>query len=261
MDLSRYYEQICKEPLLDKDEEYDLFLEYQDLGLPEKRREEIKDKIIRANLRFVFKQAKHYSKNDPLVFEELIAVGNEGLLVGMQKFKPVRGVRFLTYAGWWVNQRILKQLGGMRIVALPTWKQQLAAKIQKICDSEPDITVERLKELLPDVPEKYLSELHQTKYLTYYIEDVGEDPAFEINPIEDYVDQKLDNDRIHVAIESLPSPHKEVIIRAFGFIDGEEMKQNEIAIVLGLSREEVRTIKQQGLAMLQEIFGDENPFN
>lgn len=260
MSLSSYYEQICKEPLLDKDEERDLFLEYQDPGLPASRREEIKERIIRANLRFVFKQAKHYSKNDPLVFEELIAVGNEGLLVGMQKFRPQDGVKFLTYAGWWVKQRILKHLGTMRIVSLPTWKQQLAAKIQKICDSDPDITFEKLQEVLPDVPVKYLSELFQTRYLTYYIEDIGEDPAFEINPIEDHVEQKLDNERVHRAIESLPSPHREVVIHTFGFLDGEEMKQGQVAELLNLSKEEIKSIKQEALEMLQEAFGGENPF-
>jgi RNA polymerase primary sigma factor len=119
MDLSRYYSEICKTPLLTKEEEFDLFMELNDPAISEKEKAKIKDKIIKANLRFCFKTAKKYSKNDPDIFEELICAGNDGLLVGLEKFKPSMNVRFLSYAGWWVQQRILKEMSKMRIVSLP----------------------------------------------------------------------------------------------------------------------------------------------
>jgi DNA-directed RNA polymerase sigma subunit (sigma70/sigma32) len=119
MDLSRYYSDICKHPLLSREEEFDLFMDLNDPALSEKERQKIKDKILKANLRFVFKTAKKYSRNDPDIFEELICAGNEGLLVGMEKFKPSKNVRFLSYSGWWVLQRILKEMSKMRIVSLP----------------------------------------------------------------------------------------------------------------------------------------------
>lgn len=119
MDLSTYYTQICRHPLLTREEEFDLFIELHDPGISEKEKNKIKAKIINANLRFVFKTAKKYSKNDPDIFEELICAGNEGLLVGLEKFKPSKNVRFLSYSGWWVLQRILKEMSRMRIVSLP----------------------------------------------------------------------------------------------------------------------------------------------
>jgi DNA-directed RNA polymerase sigma subunit (sigma70/sigma32) len=119
MDLSKYYAEICKTPLLTKEEEFDLFMELGDPALSEKDKNKIKDRIVKANLRFVFKTAKKYSKNDPDVFEELICAGNDGLLVGLEKFKPAMNVRFLSYGGWWIQQRILKEMSKMRIVSLP----------------------------------------------------------------------------------------------------------------------------------------------
>lgn len=119
MDLSQYYTQICKHPLLSREEEHDLFMELSDPTTTEKEKDRIKNKIIKSNLRFVFKTAKKFSKNDPDIFEELIAAGNEGLLVGMEKFELSKNVRFLSYSGWWVLQRILKEMSKMRIVALP----------------------------------------------------------------------------------------------------------------------------------------------
>lgn len=261
MDLSRYYEQICREPLLDKEEEHDLFMELQDEGLSEKRRNEIRDRIIRSNLRFVFKTAKNYSKNDPNLFEELIGAGNEGLLVGMEKFRPARGVRFLSYAGFWILQRILKQMSKLRIVSLPIWKQQLAARIQKVNEAhENSITFEELKKEFPDVPEKDLLDLFQTRYLTFYIEDIGDDPAFEVNPIEDEVEAKLDKERLHNLIATLTPLQQEVIQLSFGLTTGTEMKYADIAKELGTTVGQVKAAKKEALEKMKWELDDHNPF-
>jgi len=256
MNLSQYYAEICKQPILTDEEERDLFLELEDEGLSERRRNQIRDKILRSHLRFVFKQAKYASKNDPSMFEELIAAGNEGLLVGLEKFRPESGVKFLTYAGWWVKQRILKQMSSMRIVSLPIYKQQLATRIQKFLDSRENVTFEDVKKAFPDEKEKDLHELYQTRYLTYYIEDLGNNSAFEINPIEKEVETNMDRNRMHQAVQSLPSPHKEIIYGLFGLADGGEKKQAEIAKDLGLTKERVREAKQEALDMLKDLLGD-----
>lgn len=261
MNLSQYYAEICKQPLLTEEEERDLFLELSDEGLSERRRSQIKDKIIRSHLRFVFRQAKYFSKNDPSMFEELIAAGNEGLMAGFEKFSPERGMRFLTYAGHWVKQRILKQMASMRIVSLPIYKQQLATRIQKFMDSKEACTFEDLRVAFPDVKDKDLRELHQTRYLTYYIEDLGNRSEFEINPIENEVEHKMDRSSLHDCIGALPSPHKEVIYATFGLLDGDEKKQADIAKDLNLTKEKVREIKQEALDMIKDSLGDMNHFD
>jgi RNA polymerase nonessential primary-like sigma factor len=260
MDLAKYYEQINKEPLLTKEEEKDLFLELDDIGLSQKRRDAIRDRIIRANLRFVFKEAKKFSKNDPMIFEDLIAAGNEGLIVGMDKFKPESGNRFLTYAGFWVIQRILKHMSNLRIVSLPIWRQQLSARIQKQLDANENITFEELRKQFPEVPKKDLLELFQTRFLTYYIEDLGEDSAFEINPIEDQVNAKLDQAKLHAGVRNLPEPHRSVITMLFGLDDGEERKHSEISAELKLSKDALKTIKREALVLLKDELGGVNPF-
>jgi len=260
MDLSQYYKKICMEPLISKEEEQDLFLELADEGLSEKRRAEIKEKIIRSHLRFVFKQAKYFSKNDPFLFEELIAAGNEGLLVGMEKFDPTAGRRFLTYAGFWVNQRILKQMSSLRIVSLPIWKQQLAAKIQRFCDTHEGANITQLQEEFPDVPIKDLRDLFQTRYLTYYIEDMVEDSSFEVNPIENEVELNIDKQRLHAIVNSLPEPHREVIMQSFGLIDEVDKKNADIAKEMCISRDQLKQLKAEALEMLHTQIGEVNPF-
>lgn len=252
MDLSQYYTQICKHPLLSREEEHDLFMELSDPTTTEKEKEKIKNRIIKANLRFVFKTAKKFSKNDPDIFEELIAAGNEGLLVGMEKFELSKNVRFLSYSGWWVLQRILKEMSKMRIVALPIWKQQLAARIQKVTENrEVDLTFEELKKEFPDVSEKDLQELHRTKYLTYYLDDITDDPGFEIDPIGTEVEVRMDRERIHKIISVLPSPHREIIELTYGISDGEETTSANVAKQLNLSKEQLREYRKEALEILK----------
>lgn len=261
MDLGAYYESISREPLLSKEEEYDLFLEMRDPAISEKKRQEIQDRIIRANLRFVFKEAKRRSKNDPFLFEELIAAGNDGLLVGMEKYNPDSDFRFLTYAGWWVKQRMLNLMGKQRIVALPIWRQQLSARIEKALEANESISFDELRELFPEVPAKDLKELLDTRFLTFYIEDMGDDRGFEIDPIETSVNKKLDNERIHTAINSLPQLHQDVVNMSFGLLDGEDKrKPADIAKELGISRDKFNSIRREALDMLKAKFGGVNPF-
>lgn len=256
MNLSKYYEMICREPIMSKDEEQKLMAVYKSPTTSEKDRQKAKDRIIKANLRFVFKQAKNYSRNDPSMFEELISAGNEGLLVGLEKYDPERKIRFLTYAGWWVIQRILKEMSKMRIVSLPIWKQQLAARISRAKDSNENVTVADLKKEFPTVSEKDIQELFDTRYLTYYIDDL-EEGTMEIESIATNLERELDNKRLLEIINTLPSPQKEIIILSFGIEDGHEMTFTQLSRRLILTREQLKGLKNNALEMLREKLSGE----
>lgn len=255
MDLTKYYTEILKNKILSKEEEVELFKEFHLETTSDKRKEQIRNRIINANLRFAFNQAKRFSKNDPSMFGELIAAANEGLIVGFDKFDHLGGVRFLSYAGWWVNQRILNEMSKMRIVSLPIWKQQLATKIQKILDANEKMTLKqliaKLEELEVKFKDKDVEELYQTRYLTFYIDDIDEN-EFEIDPIGEELNQKLDDEKIWKLVNNLPSPHREVIARCFGLDDAAEHSVAQIAKSLKVKKEEVKRIRLEGLAMLKK---------
>src|ERR1700731_533446 len=67
------------------------------------------ERLVTANLRFVISYVKKYQGHG-LDLGELVAIGNEGLLKAVRKFDPDQGVKFISYAVWWVRQAVLKAL-------------------------------------------------------------------------------------------------------------------------------------------------------
>ena len=89
-----------------------------------------RDKLISGALRFVVKMAKEYAfrtrgpnfDNDILTI--LISAGNIGLLVAADRFDTSHNTKFLTYAAWWVREKILEELDSQGIIRVPAHKQK-----------------------------------------------------------------------------------------------------------------------------------------
>ena len=81
------------------------------------------DTLVVSNLRFVAKVANAYKtflKDDDLKIEDLIMEGNVALMAAARKFDPTKGVRFCTYAVWWIRNAIFRALGKKKMQA-PSW--------------------------------------------------------------------------------------------------------------------------------------------
>lgn len=251
MDLSKYYETICKASPISSSEEKALFEEYHKESTSKERKREIKDKIISSNLRFVFKRAKKYSDGDLGLFEEYILEGNEGLLVGFDKFSPTEGVRFLTYAGWWVDQRILKAASRWRLVPVPIGKQQLIARIKKIQEKQEEpLTVDQLLEYFPESSLKELKELSQTQYLTYYLEDVDERELVH-DPVSDSINREIEDSLLKDKVMALPGPYYDILVLHYGLDDGEEKSASYICRKLKMNKETFKSLKAEAIQRLR----------
>ena len=98
--LRIYLKDIAQFPQLTQPEEQDLARRAKDGD------ESASWRLVEANLRFVVSLAKKYARSGYPI-HELINEGNLGLIEAASRFDPDRGVRFVTYAGWWVRQAIL----------------------------------------------------------------------------------------------------------------------------------------------------------
>ena len=112
--FDQYLQDIQKLPLItDAAEERRL------ARLAQKGDEAAAERLVTANLRFVISYVKKYQGHG-LDLSELVAIGNEGLLKAVRKFDPDQGVKFISYAVWWVRQAVLKALAEQtRSVRIP----------------------------------------------------------------------------------------------------------------------------------------------
>ena len=91
--------------------------------------EEAINELVRANLRFVISVAKKY-QNRGVSLSDLIQEGNLGLVTAARKFDPDQGVKFISYAVWWIRQAILSALANQgRSVRVPLNRASDLAKI------------------------------------------------------------------------------------------------------------------------------------
>ena len=93
---------------------------------------EAAERLVTANLRFVISYVKKYQGRG-LGLAELVCIGNEGLLKAVKKFDPDKGVKFISYAVWWIRQTVLQALAEQtRSVRIPLNQNSNLAKLARI---------------------------------------------------------------------------------------------------------------------------------
>ncbi len=117
--LQRYLSEIRRYPVLTREEEHELAVQYKQFGDVEAAY-----KLVRANLRLVVMIAREYERAFRNLLD-LIQEGNIGLMESLKNFDPYRGVRFPSYAVWWIRAYIIRYLmNNWRMVKLGTTQAQ-----------------------------------------------------------------------------------------------------------------------------------------
>jgi len=117
-----------------------------------------REQLVEGALRFVVKVARDYARRakgerhgeESLL--TLISAGNLGLLVAVDRFDTSKGTRFLTYAAWWVREKILEELDNMSVVRVPAYQQKAQRARWKAGGNDaepPHVTLEPLTETEP----------------------------------------------------------------------------------------------------------------
>ena len=260
--VKSYLIEIGSIPLLTLEEEKDLTRRNWD-GDPEARK-----KIIEANLRLVVSIAKRYIGRG-LVFLDLIQEGNTGLIKATERFDPNRGVKFSTYATWWIRQAITRAIADQsRTIRIPFHLNEKLndfnrnrEKLELKLSREP--TIEEIADFMHISYEtaKGLNDLNQN-VISYNalvsnkdgIEktEIGDFIESEDNVEENVVDNTLKGELYKCFDKMKLKPREiEVLNLRFGLESGEPMTLDEVGKIMNVTRERIRQIEFKVLRRLR----------
>jgi len=233
-----------------------------------------REQLVRSNLRLVVNIAKKYGGRG-MSLGDLIEEGNLGLIKAVDYFDPNRGVRFSTYAAWWIKQSIKRALlENIQPVHIPTymvalinqWRHTTAgleselgrtlsvdemAKIMQLPLRKAQV-IHRIVDVLSSVSESYSSNVSDEDQM---LEAILEDPnACKPEDILSAIEEKAKALRLLNEID----PREANILRLHYGLDGNKpMPLKEIAKELGLTRERIRQIRRDALTKLYEYMNEE----
>ena len=259
--LDQYLRDISVYPLITREEEARLAV------LIREKDQEALDKLVRSNLRFVVSVAKKY-QNQGVSLSDLINEGNLGLIRAAHKFDETKGIKFISYAVWWIRQAILQALAEQsRIVRVPlnragtlhrigkranTLLQELGREATHAEIAEGmELTEEEVAKTMAisqghlslDAP---LTPGEDNRLLDYLADDVS------LAPDEQTYEKAL-TEAIEESLSSLKEREAKILRLYFGLDAEEPMTLEQIGALLGITRERVRQIKEKALARLRHV--------
>ena len=259
--LDQYLRDISAYPLIDRDEEVRL------AQLIRVKDAEALDKLVRSNLRFVVSVAKKY-QNQGVALSDLINEGNLGLIRAAHKFDETKGIKFISYAVWWIRQAILQALAEQsRIVRVPLNRAGTLHRIGKRANAllqelgreptheeialEMDITEEEVSKTI-SISQTHLSldapmTPGEDNRLLDYLPD-----TLNATPDEQTFEKAL-TEAIEESLSSLKEREAKILRLYFGLDSEEPMTLEQIGALLGITRERVRQIKEKAHSRLRHV--------
>ena len=258
--LDQYLRDVSRHELITPDMEKILGARAQ------KGDEEAVQELAKANLRFVISVAKKY-QNRGVSLTDLIQEGNVGLVTAARKFDPEQGVKFISYAVWWIRQAILASLANHgRAVRVPLnrasdlarifrekerLKQELGRdptpeELSKATDLTPEL-IESLQtlnaaEIRLDAP---IGDGEDSQLVERFITEEAAEPELE-------VENRLLTESVSAALQTLDARDAKVLRLYFGLEGEREHTLEEIGNLLGVTRERIRQLRDRALRRLRE---------
>lgn len=261
--MNKYDKILDAEPLSAKDE-FELTTKYVETKDPI-----ILEKLVKANLRFVFRVANQYTNNSELL-DELFSEGSIGLVVGINKFDPTRGFKLISYSVWWIRQAILAYLNDNGLIRKPLYVNVLTNKIRKFTENyvtengfEPEnhVIAKGLDISISIIKQNVLDNATQ---MGLYDSNLNDELDFLEGYTEDVIDDSINDEKVEELLKLIRSERGQYIIKYYYGIGVTEKSLNEIANDLDLTYQRVSQIKERILRVLKSghiISSDETPFS
>ena len=269
--ISNYIHSVLSVPDISKEEELELFKKFREDG-----DKEAAQRLVLSNLKLVVNLAYKFRRFRDVT--DLIQEGNLGLLTALQKFDMDKGVRFATYATWWVKAKIQEFIiSQMSIVRFGKSRDErklffnMMATIKDIqsYDNDGEITREELVQevarRLDVTPDKVIEALQVvSSYNDVSIDQTYEDGDMKLIELKDRTDfdRSIDEDtmnrKLQNALTTLNEREKFIIWNRY--LAEDTMTLEEIGEKYDISKERVRQIESRALEKIK-IFTSDNTLN
>jgi RNA polymerase primary sigma factor len=231
-----------------------------------RRGQQARRHMIQCNLRLVVSMAGRYSGLG-LPISDLVQEGNIGLMKAVDRFDHRRGVRFATYAGWWIQQAMRRAVNRKaRLVRLPAWTGNELYRLRTV-GKELEIRLGR-RPTLPELADRMGVSVRRVRQLQQWDRKVlslqmpvGDEGDGELGDLisdqdvpsieEVYSRRRLQEKVRHLVAARCSPREQEILSMRFGLDSGESQTLKEIADELGISRERVRQIEKRALRRLR----------
>ena len=263
--LSLYKNDINNYKVLSKQEEIDVFTEYNRTKDPN-----LKNEIANHNLRLVRNIALSHAYGNQELLKDAIQDGCEGLLVAIDKFDVTKGYKFSTYATWWIKNYIMRNnMNYNKNIRIPVHSIEKVWKMNRLINEYYNLYGQE-----PD--DKYLADkldMPLDKFMEFKIRvmdtislsiNIGDQDPEEDTPLFSFLqdnssdanvegtvmNQKLKEDILE-ALSKLSEKERNILMLRYGLNNNRPMTLEEVGEIYNVTRERIRQIEFKSLKKLR----------
>jgi RNA polymerase primary sigma factor len=228
-----------------------------------------KREMIERNLGLVHALAQRY-RGRGVLYDDLVQEGTLGLARAVEKFDHHRGLKFSTYAVWWIRRSLLDAIRDARTIRIPPGASDRLATIHRVEDelgraAPGPASAEAIAERT-GLSVGRVRVLRDAASVTASLDaPVGEDGATlseliaDRNAIDPWrqADERETHRQLQWMLGTLPDRHREVLVRRYGLQGDSDETHAEIGARLGVGEERSRQLEREALHRLRSIGADE----
>lgn len=249
-EIQQYIKDLRKIPVITHERQDEIFISLTNKKITKSEKQKLLDELVIGNLRFVISVAKLY-QNQGMDLLDLISEGNIGLIKAAERFDPTSGLKFISYAVWWVRQSIMASLNeNARTIRIPSNLVQEAQKQRKEEIKEDDMLLAFSDEEAIGMNLPYCIGLYNQ------INESG-DELIDIIPNKnvDSPDSILNSPeeikkKVNLMLSVLDNREKTIIEKYYG-LTGIECNLEDLGEEFGCTKERIRQLRDKAIKKLR----------